>query len=73
MLADQGAHVGDGARGHDPGRACWLGLEGGGHGLDGGDGRYLAQGLGEELSAVETRLAVDVCGGVEGWALEGLV
>lgn len=73
VLAEQGADVGQGARGDDPRGAGGLRLEGLGHGLDGGDGGWRALRLGEEVGAVETGDAVDVRGSVEGGTLEGLV
>lgn len=73
MLAEQGADVGHGARGDDPGRPRGLGKEGLGHGLHAGDGGRRALGGGEEFGAVEAGDAVDVGRGVEGRTLEGLV
>ena len=48
-----------------------MGFQGGGHGVDGGDGRGCASRDGEELGAVEAGGAVDVCRGVDGWTVEG--
>lgn len=71
VLPEQGGDVGEGARGDEPGRVGGLRGEGGGHGVDGGDGGGLDGGRREEVGAVEAALAVDV-GRMDGGALEGL-
>lgn len=73
MLAEQGADVGQGAGGDDPCGTWFLGAEGGGHGLDAGDGGRRRERSRQELGAVQAGLAVDVGRGVEGGSLEGLV
>lgn len=72
VLAEEGAHVGEGARGHDPGGAGGLRLERLGHGVDAGDGRRRALGLGKEIGPVEARVAMDVGRRVDGRTLQRL-
>jgi len=72
VRAEEGPDVGEGAGGDDPGGAGGLEAQRGGHGVDGGDGRRGAARRGEQLGAVEARVAVDVGRGVQRGALEGL-
>lgn len=72
VLAEEGADVGQGAGGDDPCGAGGFGADGLSHGLNGRDGRGRDKWLGEQIGAVEARVAVNVCWRVDGRALKGL-
>lgn len=73
MLAEEGTDIGQGAGGDDPCGAGGLGADGLSHGLDAWDGRGRDERLGEQIGAIETRVAVNICRRMNGRAFKGLV
>lgn len=73
ILAEESADVGQGAGGDDPCGTGGFGAEGLSHGLNGRDGFGRDKWLGEQIGAVEARVAVNIRRRMNGRALKGLV